>query len=152
MKRAIWAACLGAVLLGMSIAALAGHQTRDVQTFLWIDAASRNAVGELEALVAHGFDPRGARDYDFRTAQHLAAAEGALEAAVFLVDELDLNPMPVDRFGGSPVNDAVRHDQPALAEFFLSRNAVLLGDHPRIEGKIDSQGRLLTAHVAEDDD
>ena len=127
---------------------MAHELTHDILVFLWIDNAAKGELAAMQAQIADGFDPAGVRDYDFRTAQHLSAAEGHLDVAEFLIDELDLNPMPVDRFGGSPVNDAVRHNEPVLEAFYIARGAVLLRQEDRIEGKLDAVGRSLTEHRA----
>ncbi|CAJ1084807.1 glutaminase kidney isoform%2C mitochondrial isoform X1 [Xyrichtys novacula] len=47
-------------------------------------------------------------DYDSRTALHIAAAEGHLEAVVFLTDICKVNPHMKDRWGNSPVEDAMQ--------------------------------------------
>ena len=64
-------------------------------------------------------------DYDGRTALHLAASEGHMEVIEYLV-EIKANIMCRDRFNGSPLEDAVRHN-------FEVRNAkqvqALLRDH-----------------------
>ena len=72
------------------------------------DAASRDDISKLRTLVLdHELDP-GAGDYDRRTALHLAASEGRIAAVTCLVDELHADPNPVDRWGGTPLDDARR--------------------------------------------
>ncbi|KAK9514932.1 hypothetical protein VZT92_025613 [Zoarces viviparus] len=52
------------------------------------------------------------RDYDSRTALHVAAAEGHVEAVVFLTDVCKVNPNMKDRWGNIPLDDAMQfgHD------------------------------------------
>ncbi|TNN73137.1 Glutaminase kidney isoform, mitochondrial [Liparis tanakae] len=52
------------------------------------------------------------RDYDSRTALHVAAAEGHAEAVVFLTDVCKVNPSMKDRWGNTPLDDAMQfgHD------------------------------------------
>ncbi|XP_062247289.1 glutaminase kidney isoform, mitochondrial isoform X1 [Platichthys flesus] len=52
------------------------------------------------------------RDYDSRTALHIAAAEGHLEAILFLTEICKVNPHMKDRWGNTPLDDALQfgHD------------------------------------------
>lgn len=52
------------------------------------------------------------RDYDSRTALHIAAAEGHVEAIVFLTEVCKVNPYMKDRWGNTPLDDAMQfgHD------------------------------------------
>jgi ankyrin repeat protein len=52
----------------------------DVQLLQFVDAASKNDFTTMERVAAGGVDPKKTADYDFRTALHLAAANGQLEA------------------------------------------------------------------------
>ena len=40
---------------------------------------------------------------------HLAASEGHLEVVRLLVEEHNADTSPVDRWGGTPLDDAIRH-------------------------------------------
>ncbi|XP_042348133.1 glutaminase kidney isoform, mitochondrial [Plectropomus leopardus] len=52
------------------------------------------------------------RDYDSRTALHIAAAEGHVEAVVFMTEICKVNPHMKDRWGNTPLDDAMQfgHD------------------------------------------
>ena len=115
----ILASAVVLVLLTGSVGAT--HQSEDVQLLLFVDAASRGDVAAMEELVAHGYNPRGKSDYDFRTAQHLAAAENRMESIVYLLEELRLNPNVVDRFRGTPIADAKRHKHPEMEVYLRSQ-------------------------------
>ena len=67
-------------------------------------AAAASGGGGSAATVA----TIDAGDYDLRTALHLAASEGNLDAVAFLVDEAGADPSPIDRWGGTPLDDARR--------------------------------------------
>lgn len=49
------------------------------------------------------------RDYDRRTALHVAASEGQLGVCQFLIEECKARVNRSDRWGGSPLDDAQRH-------------------------------------------
>ncbi|XP_077368771.1 glutaminase kidney isoform, mitochondrial-like [Festucalex cinctus] len=50
------------------------------------------------------------RDYDSRTALHIAASEGHVEAVIFLTEECKVNPNIKDRWGNTPLDDAKQFD------------------------------------------
>uniref|UniRef100_UPI0037E8F2AC glutaminase kidney isoform, mitochondrial-like isoform X2 n=1 Tax=Semicossyphus pulcher TaxID=241346 RepID=UPI0037E8F2AC len=47
-------------------------------------------------------------DYDSRTALHIAAAEGHVEAVIFLTEICNVNPHMKDRWGNAPIDDAMQ--------------------------------------------
>ena len=73
------------------------------------DAAARGDLARLRRLTGPGGFPVNQGDYDKRTALHLAASEGLLEAVKFLVTEAGARVDVVDRWGGTPLDDAIRH-------------------------------------------
>merc|ERR1712072_581617 len=56
-------------------------------------------------------------DYDGRTALHLASTEGHFAIVKFLVQVACVNPVPIDRFGNTPFDDA---EDPEVKELFSS--------------------------------
>jgi hypothetical protein len=64
------------------------------------------------------------RDYDRRTALHLAASEGRLGVVVDLLNA-GARPNRADRWGGSPLDDALRHRHHAVAAELRKRGARL---------------------------
>ncbi|XP_061112881.1 glutaminase kidney isoform, mitochondrial-like isoform X2 [Conger conger] len=48
------------------------------------------------------------KDYDSRTALHVAAAEGHVEAVVFLTEQCKVNPFIKDRWGNTALDDALQ--------------------------------------------
>lgn len=72
-----------------------------------IYAATYGDLDEIYMIEANGLDLNSA-DYDGRTALHLAAAEGQKKVIEYLLMR-GVNPNPVDRWGGTPMNDAERN-------------------------------------------
>jgi len=91
---------LGGQLLGM-----------DVSVEL-CNAAAGGDVPRMKALIENGANPN-AGDYDARTALHLAASNGETSALDYMLRHLsvDINVNPLDRLGGTPIEDAYRHGQ-----------------------------------------
>eukprot|EP00427_Karlodinium_veneficum_P060527 CAMPEP_0169386774 /NCGR_PEP_ID=MMETSP1017-20121227/44969_1 /TAXON_ID=342587 /ORGANISM="Karlodinium micrum, Strain CCMP2283" /LENGTH=269 /DNA_ID=CAMNT_0009488079 /DNA_START=104 /DNA_END=911 /DNA_ORIENTATION=+ len=58
-------------------------------------------------------------DYDYRTAQHLAASNGHVEVMVFLLNEVGVSPNPLDRFVSTPLDDSIRHGRKAIQQMIL---------------------------------
>ena len=81
----------------------------DVSATALCDAAASNNIDALRAIFEAGGD-MNAGDYDRRTAMHLAASEGKLEAVRFLVEVAGADHSPRDRWLGTPLDDATRHD------------------------------------------
>ena len=63
------------------------------------------------------------RDYDRRTAIHVAASEGHIEICKFLV-ERGARINRSDRWGGSPLDDALRHRQKPVIQYLRSLGAM----------------------------
>eukprot|EP00899_Mesostigma_viride_P007210 jgi/Mesvir1/16490/Mv10045-RA.1 len=87
-------------------------------------AALRNDVEELRRLVDNGLDPNSA-DYDMRTPLHIAASEGQMAALHFLLSLDGIQVNPEDRWGGTPLADALRHDQKAALAPLKAKRASL---------------------------
>lgn len=83
------------------------------------------------------------RDYDRRTALHVAASEGHLKMVEFLIEKgAHINRS--DRWGGSPLDDAHRHVQYLVARY--------LRDHGATTGSADQTNNLITACASGDID
>ena len=97
--------------------------TSDHASMRLCDAASRGDQEKLLYLVnGLGLDV-DLGDYDKRTAIHLAASEGRLDVVKCLILELKANPSPVDRWGGTPLDDALRQGHAETATFLRGQGA-----------------------------
>jgi tRNA A-37 threonylcarbamoyl transferase component Bud32 len=63
------------------------------------------------------------RDYDRRTALHVAASEGHLSVCQMLLEDYKAKINRSDRWGGSPLDDAHRHRHQQVAMYLRSRGA-----------------------------
>lgn len=64
--------------------------------------------------------PVHAQDYDRRTALHLAAVEGHLDAIKYLVNHG--HPLNVrDRWGATPLDEALREERQGAAKYLSKR-------------------------------
>lgn len=73
-------------------------------------------------------------DYDKRYALHLAGSEGALECAKLLVNRrADIN--VTDRWGGSPLDDAIRSNHKNVIAF-LKENGGKIGDEKKVSANL----------------
>eukprot|EP01120_Amphizonella_sp_Union-15-10_P002138 TRINITY_DN12293_c0_g1_i1.p1 TRINITY_DN12293_c0_g1~~TRINITY_DN12293_c0_g1_i1.p1 ORF type:complete len:409 (-),score=53.57 TRINITY_DN12293_c0_g1_i1:159-1385(-) len=86
-------------------------------------AASKGSVLDLKKLIKMGGDVNSG-DYDKRTALHLAASEGFLEAVKFLLSH-GANPAAKDRWGHIPLDDAVNFGHQEIAQV-LSKSMELI--------------------------
>ena len=94
-------------------------QAEKVDQLIW--AASKGDLGAVHRLVVRGYD-QDAADYDRRTPLHLAAAEGRGHVARYLVDN-GARVSPEDRWGGTPIDDALRHGHSELVAWLQGRGA-----------------------------
>ena len=67
-------------------------------------------------------------DYDYRTALHLAASEGHLECVKFIINALPTDRKSdvlsqKDRWGGTPLGDALRYEHYECADILREAGA-----------------------------
>jgi ankyrin repeat protein len=86
-----------------------------VRTHAW--AACMHAHDGLPDMQC-GVDMREVRDYDARTPLHLAASEGSLTTAEWLLAR-GVDASAVDRFGRTPMMEALQNSHTAVAQALL---------------------------------
>ena len=82
-----------------------------------LQAAARGDISAMKALLDSGRTQINFRDYDRRTALHVAASEGHLPVCKCLVEDYGAAINRSDRWGGSPLDDAHRHQHRSCAEY-----------------------------------
>ena len=96
---------------------LSSHILREVQM-----TCKRVLILNKGRLVASGTDLNEG-DYDLRTGIHLAASEGHVEAVKFFIEH-KANLSPKDRWGGTPLADALREKHTAVAALLKKHKAI----------------------------
>ncbi|KAL3630400.1 hypothetical protein CASFOL_023384 [Castilleja foliolosa] len=103
-------------------------------------AAYYGDLYQLKSLIRSGADPNK-KDYDERSALHLAASKGYEDITLFLIQEgVDIN--AEDNFGNTPLFEAIKNGHDKVASL-LSKEGALL--------KIDNAGSYLCTIVARGD-
>lgn len=98
-------------------------------------ASSTGNIFLIKRLVARGMSLT-AGDYDRRTPLHLAAAEGQTRVVQYLIDhEVPLDPF--DRWGNTPLDEAVRHCREEVADLLRRQGA---GSGNQIPASAGDQG------------
>ncbi|KAI4903246.1 hypothetical protein NFI96_022055, partial [Prochilodus magdalenae] len=92
----------------------AGHE-RNKSVIELMFAAYSGDVSALRRLALSAVDME-LRDYDSRSALHVTAAEGHLEAVKFLTGTCRVNPHVKDRWGNTPLDDAMQFGQESVIE------------------------------------
>ena len=77
------------------------------------EAAACNDLATLQVYAKNSINLNSS-DYDSRTALHLAASNGNLEVVSYLLRWPGIDVNPVDRKGGTPLDDAIRENKVVL--------------------------------------
>uniref|UniRef100_A0A3Q2E9J7 glutaminase n=1 Tax=Cyprinodon variegatus TaxID=28743 RepID=A0A3Q2E9J7_CYPVA len=72
------------------------------------------------------------RDYDSRTALHVAAAEGHQDAVIFLTEICKVNPYNKDRWGNTPLDDAMQFGHDVVVSVLQKYQHEYTDGHSRI--------------------
>ncbi|KAH6837532.1 STELAR K+ outward rectifier [Perilla frutescens var. hirtella] len=103
-------------------------------------AAFYGDLYQLKSVIRSGADPNK-KDYDGRTALHLAASRGYEDITIFLIQErVDIN--AEDNFGNTPLLEAIKNGHDKVASLLSMEGALL---------KIDNVGSFLCTVVARGD-
>jgi len=109
-----------------------------------LQAAAAGNMQQVQALLQERPTHVNFRDYDRRTALHVAASEGHLEICKYLVKGKKVKINRSDRWGGSPLDDAHRHRHLEVAQFLRQAGGVT--------GSGNQSTNLITAAASGDFD
>jgi len=137
-------------LTALAEAGLASYEEEEAVKLC--EYAAKGNLRGLKTLVANGAHPN-VGDYDGRTAIHLAASEGNIDVLKYLHTVRGFNINVVDRFGGTPLKDAIRQGHDDVARWIRSKGgaeempAEAVWDRkvkPRNEGMVELQIKSRT--------
>jgi ankyrin repeat protein len=83
----------------------------------YIDAAAQNDIVAVSRFLDSGRVDVDESDYDERTALHLAASNGHAGLVRLLVERYGASHTLKDRYGGSPLNDAIREGHMDIVKY-----------------------------------
>lgn len=86
-----------------------------------LQAACVGDIGRVDAMLSIKPEHVQFRDYDRRTALHVAASEGHFDIVKLLVEKFNSPVNRSDRWGGSPLDDAHRHRHEQVAMYLRSK-------------------------------
>ncbi len=86
-----------------------------------------SSLGDVSALkrvsITNGDFSHG--DYDNRTPLHLACSNGHLNVVKYLIEQGNLKDInPIDRWGGTPYDDAVRENHVEVTKYLTTKNGM----------------------------
>jgi len=96
-------------------------ENENVRVFNLLFSAYNGELGAMKRFHLSGFNME-TKDYDGRTALHLAAAEGHLNIVKYLLEQCNVSPTPLDRWGGTPLDEAERGNHTAIVELLRSHS------------------------------
>ena len=99
------------------------------------DSARKGKVEHVKMLLKCGADVNAA-DYDLRTCAHLAASEGNMYIIEVLVACESINLSVVDRFGSTPLSDALRGGHLEVARFLVTQGGKVVYDDLTASGEL----------------
>jgi len=106
--------------------------------------AADGNIDELRILVENGMDPNNG-DYDRRRALHLAACERRLGIVEYLLALPGVDVNVIDRFGGTPLEDAIREGHTSVA-MLLERHGAVRSGHASLAANYAENERLSMLH------
>ena len=103
---------------------LADKDCTSTQVSKILYAASAGDMESVTELIQHDPKLKNCADYDKRTPLHLACSEGQVHMVKWLLEQ-GTDPSPVDRWGGTPLKDALDRGHYDIVELLLEHKARL---------------------------
>jgi len=119
------------------------YETKGLNIVSLLFSAAAGDVTAMRRYKLSGVDMTQT-DYDNRTALHLAAAEGHVECVEFLLKYCNVPPNPVDRWGQSPLEDALRFGHSVVADMIQS----YIDSTTKAEAETEADGAEVIAEAA----
>ena len=98
-----------------------GDELEEGRVAMLLSAAGKNNVKRIQHWLAAGISP-SVTDYDYRSALHIAASEGHLDAIRLLI-QAGANLQAKDRFGQSALDEAVNNGHKECADVLRAAGA-----------------------------
>ncbi|XP_056157806.1 glutaminase 2b [Lampris incognitus] len=103
---------------------------RNKSLFNLMFAAYSGDVSALRRFALSSMD-MDLKDYDSRTALHVAAAEGHVDVVHFLTKTCHVNPFVKDRWGNMPIDDALQFSHDSVVKMLKDYQQVHVQQEPR---------------------
>lgn len=87
------------------------------------------------------------KDYDSRTALHVASAEGHIEVVTFLINTCKVNPLVKDRWGNTPLDEAIQFCQDDVVAVLQEYQSIYLHNNPQSDAEDLAKPLLLDTVV-----
>lgn len=104
------------------------------------DAAAKNELSVIQCFHRNGVSVN-IKDYQDRTPLHLAASNGSLESASWLLHLPEIEVNAIDSLGDTPLDDAINHKREVI-EVLLRSHGAVQADHPSLAG-VHEKNELL---------
>ena len=114
-------AVLGKGAAGKATAAKA--EVTEMTAAMLCDAAASGKIEELRRLVLEEGWSVDSSDYDKRTPLHVSASEGLLNVVSFLIEDLGARRSLIDRWGKTPLDDAMRLGHDGVSQYLREKEA-----------------------------
>ena len=109
------------------------------------DCAARGDLERLKVLCNNGVDVAEG-DYDKRTPLHLSACNNQTSVMEFLLKQPTVQVNAMDRFGGTALDDAIRHEK-KTAQTMLEEAGGVTGDKVQDQLEMKTKTHLTTTRV-----
>ena len=105
-------------------------------------------LSKVRSLIEYGADANAA-DYDARTCLHIAASEGNLPIVEYLITEGKATINCVDRWGGTPLADAICHAHANVAHRLIGHGGRLEWDEAKASAELCETARKGDVYMVE---